>query len=180
MLTITIPKSEYWNELTERMVRTKETTLHLEHSLVSISKWEEKFHKPFLDKSEKSDEELLYYVKCMCTTPITDQTVFYMMTKENVKAVNDYISDSHTATTVSDPENAKHSREIITSELIYAWMIQLNIPVEFQKWHLNRLLTLIRVLNKLNSPPKKMSKNEILARNKSLNAQRRAALHSKG
>ena len=181
MLEITIPGTEEWDENKEEFITTKETTLRLEHSLVSLSKWESRWCKPFLDSKDKTIEETLDYIRCMTLTQNVDPNVYYGLTSENVQQVEDYISAPMTATTISR-RNAKTfgPKETITSELIYYWMIALNIPFECQKWHLTRLITLIEVCNIKNSPPKKLSRNELLMRNTELNAQRRKALNSKG
>lgn len=178
MLTITIPEQELFNELTNEFVRTKAHTIQLEHSLVSLSKWESKWNKPFLSKDEKTIEQTLDYIQCMTITQNIDPMVYRFLTDENIRDINDYIDAPMTATTFSDKGST--SREIITSEIIYYWMISLNIPMECQKWHLNRLLTLIRVCNVKNAPAKKMSRKEIMSRNAALNAARRKKLNSKG
>ena len=180
MLRIVIPEGQLFNEETEEFVYTKEQTLQLEHSLVSLSKWESKWHKPFLGKDDKTFDETIDYIKCMTLTPNIDPNTYLFLTKENIKDINDYIGDSMTATTFSENSPNTRNREIITSELIYYWMIALNIPFECQKWHLNRLLTLIRICNIKNQPSKKRSKSEIMSRNAALNAARRKQLNSKG
>ena len=180
MLRITIPAAEFWDEVNEEFVYAKEQTLQLEHSLVSLSKWESKWRKAFLGKQEKTEEEILDYVKCMTLTQNVNPEVYTRLTTDNYKEINAYIESPMTATFFSEDKTAKGGREIVTSELIYYWMISLNIPVEFQKWHLNRLLTLIRVCNVKNSPPKRRSKREIMRRNAALNAARRSRLNSKG
>ena len=180
MLQITIPAVEQWDERKQEFITTKEQTLQLEHSLVSLSKWESKWCKPFLTKQEKTFEETLDYIKCMTITQNVDPEVYNYLTNENIEAVNNYINAPMTATYFSDDKTAKPSREQITAELIYYWMIALNIPFECQKWHLNRLLTLIRVCNIKNQPPKKRSKREIMSRNAALNAARRKQLNTKG
>ena len=181
MLEITIPGTEEWDEDKEEFITTKETTLRLEHSLVSLSKWESRWGKPFLDSEDKTIEETLDYIRCMTLTQNVDPNVYYGLTSENVKQVEAYILAPMTATTISRHNNKTFGpKETITSELIYYWMIALNIPFECQKWHLNRLITLIEVCNIKNSPPKKLSRNELLMRNTELNAQRRKALNSKG
>ena len=179
MLRIVVSEGEWFNEKTQEFTAIKEQTLQLEHSLVSLSKWESKWHKPFLGEGEKSFDEIIDYIRCMTLNQNIDPRVYSNLTKENVKEINDYIGDSMTATTFSDGGKGR-SREIVTSELIYYWMIALNIPFECQKWHLNRLLTLIRVCNIKNTPPKKMSRSEIMSRNAALNAARRKQLNSKG
>ncbi len=180
MLRITIPAVEQWDEAKQEFIYTKEQTLSLEHSLVSISKWESKWCKPFLTKQEKTFEETLDYIKCMTITQNVDPEVYNYLTNENIKAINEYIESPMTATYFSDEQNSKTSREQVTAELIYYWMIALNIPFECQKWHLNRLLTLIKVCSIKNQPPKKRSRKEIMSRNAALNAARRKQLNTKG
>lgn len=179
MLKITIPAIELYDETTELFVVSKEQTLTLEHSLVSLSKWESKWHKPFLTKNEKSIEETIDYIKCMTITQNVDESVYAFTSNENLKQVSQYIEAEMTATTFSNGKKGTN-REIITAEIIYYWMIALNIPFDCQKWHLNRLLALINVCNIKNSPPKKMGKKDLANRNSELNAARKKALHSEG
>ena len=180
MLQITIPAREMWDEQNNEFVYTNEQTLQLEHSLISLSKWESKWNKPFLSKESKTYEEILDYVKCMTLTQKVSPEIYANFTDENMRDIQRYIEAPMTATTFSEEKNTKGNREIVTSELIYYWMIALGIPMECEKWHLNRLLTLVRVCNIKNSPPKKMGKNAIMSRNASLNAARRKRLNSKG
>ena len=180
MLRITVPAGELWDEESERFISTKEQTLQLEHSLVSLSKWESKWRKPFLSKTEKTLEETLDYIKCMTITQNVNPEVYKCLTMDNIREVNDYIDAPMTATTFSDDKSAKKKREIITAELIYYWMIALNIPFECQKWHLNRLLTLVRVCNLKNEPPKKGKNKDIMRRYAELNAANRKRFNSKG
>jgi hypothetical protein len=178
MLKLTIPDFEGWDEQNGMFIYVKETQLQLEHSLVSVSKWESKWKKPFISKDKKTQEETIDYIKCMTLTQNVNPLVYSAITPPVLKEIMDYIEDSMTATTFSD--KGKAGKEIITSEIIYYWMIANNIPFECQKWHLNRLLTLIKVCSIKNNPGKKMSEREILSRNKALNEARRARLHSKG
>ena len=180
MLQIVIPGQELWDEQKQEFINTKEQVLQLEHSLISLSKWEAKWCKVFLSKQEKTQEETIHYIKCMTITPNVDPEVYNHLTRENIKEIEDYIAAPMTATYFSSDNAGKSSREQVTSELIYYWMIALNIPFECQKWHLNRLLTLIKVCNIKNQPPKKMSKREIMSRNAALNAARRQQLNTKG
>jgi len=180
MLRITIPAVELWDERKQEFIITKEQTLQLEHSLVSISKWESKWCKPFLTKQEKTFEETLDYIKCMTLTQNVDPEVYNYLTNENIKEINEYIGAPMTATYFSDEKTSKTSSEQVTAELIYYWMIAFNIPFECQKWHLNRLLTLIKVCSIKNQPPKKRSRKEIMSRNAALNAARRKQLNTKG
>lgn len=182
MLWITIPASEKYNEATNEFITSKEQRILLEHSLVSLSKWESRWHKPFLaHKSDnKSQEEVIDYIRCMTLTQNVDPAAYYNLTPSNYAKIQAYIDDTMTATTFNDFQKTKPNNEIITSELIYYWMIAYNVPVEFEKWHLNRLLTLIKVCSIKNAPPKKMSKREIYNRNAALNASRRKAYNSKG
>jgi hypothetical protein len=147
--------------------------------LVSLSKWESNWNKPFLAKEEKTHEETIDYIKCMTITQNVDDIVYEYIPNPILDRISNYIKANKTATKFSNQEKTIN-REIITAEIIYYWMIALNIPFECQKWHLNRLLTLINVCNAKNMTPKKMSKNEIMSRNAALNAARRNALHSKG
>ena len=179
MLEITIPKQSLWDEINEEFIEIEAQTIRLEHSLVSLSKWESKWKKPFLSNKDKTREEIIDYVRCMTTTQNVDPTVYNFISGENMKKINEYLEAPMTATTFSNQDKST-SREIITSELIYYWMIALNIPFECQKWHLNRLLTLIKVCSIKNQPPKKMNKKDVMSRNAALNAQRRKQLNSKG
>lgn len=184
MLIITIPPvvKEGFNDATGEFVYEiveKEIPLHLEHSLISLSKWESKFHKPFLSKEEMSLEENIYYVKCMTLDKNVDEKIYDRLSAENFREIANYIENPMTATTFGKADSSP-SRDIITSEIIYYWMISQNIPVEFEKWHLERLLTLIRVCSIKNSPPKKIGKRELMERNAALNAKRWAEYHKKG
>lgn len=180
MLQITIPETEQWDELKQEFINTKEQILQLEHSLISLSKWESKWEKAFLTKQEKSYEETIDYIKCMTLTKNVDPNVYNNITHENIIQINNYIAAPMTATRIHEDGKGKGSQEQVTSELIYYWMIALNIPLECEKWHLNRLLTLIKVCNIKNQPPKKMSKREIMSRNAALNAARRKQFNTKG
>lgn len=180
MLQITIPAAEYFDEKTGEFHSIRETTLQLEHSLVSVSKWESKWRKPFLGKSEKSAEECIDYVRCMTITQNVDPMTYRFLSEKNFQEINAYIESPMTATTFSERENKQFSREVITAEIIYYWMVALNIPFECQKWHLNKLITLVRVCNIKNTPQKKMSRREVAERNRTLNEMRRKQMHSKG
>ena len=173
MLQIVIPASESWDELNQEFIPHKEETLQLEHSLVSLSKWESKWCKPFLSKLEKTTEETLDYIRCMTITQNVKPEVYQRLTNENINQINDYIAAPMTATTFSEDRSGRSNREQVTSELIYYWMIALNIPSKYEKWHLNRLLTLIRVCNVKNQPPKKMSKKATMSNYAALNAARK-------
>lgn len=181
MLRITVALSpEGWDEVKEEFVSAKEQVLCLEHSLVSLSKWESKWCKPFLSTAEKTDEEVMDYIKCMTLTPNVDPEVYNHLTQDNYIQINEYINAPMTATTFSNERTSKASREIVTAELIYYWMIALQIPPEYARWHLNKLMTLIKVCNIKNEPPKKMSKRDTISRNARLNAARRQQLNTRG
>lgn len=180
MLQITIPGAEYFDDAKQEFVYEKEQTLQLEHSLVSLSKWESKWKKAFLSGKDKSYEETLDYIKCMTITKNVNPSVYSRLTNENLEQINSYISDPMTATYFPKDETKKNSREVVTSELIYYWMIAMNVPPEYQKWHLNRLLSLIRVCEIKNAPPKKMGRKELMSRNAALNAARRKRLNTRG
>ena len=165
MLQITIPPAEFYDENSETFLNTKEQTLQLEHSLVSLSKWESKWNKSFLATTQKTYEESIDYIRCMTITQNVDPNVYFGIDSDIIQKVTEYIDLPMTATTFRDDLHRGSSREIITSEIIYQWMISLNIPFECQKWHLNRLLTLIRVCSLKQQQPKKMGKNELYSRN---------------
>lgn len=180
MLEISIPPFELYNPNNNEFTPIKGQTLHLEHSLVSLSKWEAKWHKPFLFAAEYSQEEMLDYVRCMTITQNVNRNVYFGLTSENVDTITKYINDSSTATWFKKDDKKVGKKEIITSEIIYYWMISLNIPMECQRWHLNRLLTLIRVCNEKNAPQKKMSARDVARDNKKLNDARKKALNTRG
>ena len=180
MLRIIVPGAEFYNENTDEFIYFDDQELELEHSLLSISKWEGIYNKPFLSSSDKTVEEILDYVRCMTLTDNVVSDVYERLSEQNIKAINDYINAPMTATTFNETSTKGRGRDIITSELIYYWMIAFNIPVEFQKWHINRLLTLIRVCEIKNSPGKKMSTKEITSQYAALNAARKKKLNTKG
>lgn len=180
MLTITVPAVEEWDEQNERFISSKAQTLQLEHSLVSISKWEMKWKIPFLSSDEKTIEQQLDYIRCMTLTQNVDPSVYRRLTADNFKDISEYISTDMTATTFSKTNRRGGRNKIITSEVIYYWMVAMQIPFECQKWHLSRLLTLIRVYEEENQPKKKMSRRQILQQNAALNAARRKKLNSRG
>jgi hypothetical protein len=186
LLKITIPAREaddLWDEENQVFIPVpaqKEQILCLEHSLVSLSKWESKWCKAFFSKREKTYEETIDYIRCMTITPNVNPDVYYNISDENIAEISKYIEAPMTATVFSEDTTRKNNRETITSELIYYWMIESKIPFECQKWHINRLLTLIRVCNIKNAPPKKRSRSEIMRQQAALNAARRKKLNTKG
>lgn len=181
MLTIVVPEAEMFNEATQEFFYTKPQTLKLEHSLLSLSKWESKWKKPFLGRNEKTPEEMLDYIRCMTINSGVDPAIYMNLDVSSIKKINSYIDDTMTATTINDRQRRGSTGEQITSELIYYWMINFGIPFECEKWHLNRLLTLIQVCSvKANASGNKMKPKEILKQNSDLNALRRAQMGSKG
>lgn len=180
MLEITVPGADLWDPINECFIIVGEQTLKLEHSLVSLSKWESKWCKPFLSKTPMSNEETIDYIRCMTINNNVDPNIYNCLTNDNIAKVRDYIEAPMTATTFRDDKKGKNSTEQTTAELIYYWMISLNIPFECRKWHLNSLLTLIKVCNIKNQPPKKMSKKDIASQNAAINAARRRSLNTKG
>lgn len=180
MLQITIPAIELWDESKKEFIFIKERKLQLEHSLVSISKWESKWCRAFLSNQVKTSEEVLDYIRCMTLTQNVDSKVYNGITNDNIAEINKYIDAPMTATYFYNEPNNRISREKITSELIYYWMIAWNIPFECQKWHLNRLLTLIRVCSIKNQPYKNRNRRDIMRQNSALNTARRRQLNTRG
>lgn len=182
MLQITIPATEKWDEVKEEFVYSKAYTIRLEHSLVSLSKWESAYCRPFLSKNKMTIMESIDYIRFMTLTQNVPPEAYYNITEDNMRAIEAYIDAPMTATWFSKEEKNKAlpSRRVITAELIYSWMISLNIPLEWEKRHLNRLLALIKVCNIESQPPKKRSKRDLLTRNRELNAERRKRLNTSG
>lgn len=173
-------EEETFDEKEALFLPAKTFPLELEHSLVSLSKWESREEKPFLGKEKKTDQETLAYVKDMAVEPNVPHQVFEAFTNSDLLAVNNYISAKMTATWIREVGPQRHTNEVITAELIYYWMIAMQIPFECQHWHLNRLLTLIRVCNEKNKPSKKMDRKSAQQQQRQLNAQRRARLGTRG
>ena len=181
MLSIHIKSRELFDERTSEFITVKGGTLKLEHSLVSISKWERKWKIPFLSKKKKTNVQIDDYIRCMSVNGDPDPILIASISSEDKNRIIDYIEEKQTATWFSNLDDKRNTQsDVITSELIYYWMIEYQIPHEYEKWHLSRLLTLIEICNRKNSTPKKMSQAEIIARNKVLNAERKARLHSRG
>lgn len=179
MLTLLLPETELYDEEHEEFITLESLELKLEHSLVSLSKWESIHEKPFLDATEKTDSEVNSYIHCMVFSPEVSPDIVRRFAPGDFQKIRDYIDAKMTATWFSESSRPP-SRETITSELLYYWMITFQIPMECENWHLNRLLTLIRVCNVKNQPPKKMSKAELAQRNRELNAQRKAKFGTTG
>lgn len=182
MLTITVPGVEYFNQETSKFLSIGEETLEFEHSLVSVSKWELENHKAFLGPEDKTDSEILSYIQCMCLTPdVDDETFRRIQTSPSlVNTISEYINGKVTATTFRETPNQRPSREVVTAEIIYYWMISMQIPFECQYWHLDRLFTLIKVVSLKNQPAKKMNRKELAEQQRQINAQNRAKFNTRG
>ena len=182
MLTVTIPGDEFFNQETSEFETRGDIELELEHSLVSLSKWESKYQKPFLGNDDKTQEEVLGYIEAMIVDPKISPGVISLLTKENYDEINAYIESKESATTFYDLQDRSSGgrKETITSELIYFWMVTFNIPLECEHWHLNRLFALIKICNLKNSKPKRMSKQDLARHNRELNAKRKAELGTSG
>lgn len=180
MLTIEVVLEEQFDQVNSLFTASETFTLELEHSLVSLSKWESKFEKPFLSDDDKTTEETIEYIKCMTLTPDVPDEIYGMLQAEDYARINEYINAKMTATWFSQKKETTRRRETITAELVYYWMIALGVPFECQEWHLNRLLTLIQVCNVKNAPAKKVDPREAARRRQALNAERKAKLNTSG
>lgn len=180
MLRLKIAPTEMWDERKQEFVQTGERELMLEHSLVSLAKWESKWQKPFLDQKPKTGEEMLDYVRCMTITQNVSPETYSRLTTDNMAEIERYISQPMTATVFPAEGRGNRNGEKTTAELIYYWMVALNIPFECEKWHLNRLLALIRVCNLKNQPARKKSQRAVLQENRALNAARKQRLKTRG
>lgn len=180
MLRISVPETELYDDQRREFVTIASTELVLEHSLVSISKWEARWGVPFLDTKNKTSEQTLDYIRSMTVGDEPDPIVYSLLKARDLEAVTEYIASPMTATTVRELKQSANNGVVVTSELIYYWMIAMSIPFECQHWHLNRLITLIRVCQAKSGDQKKMSSKEIAEQNRKLNAQRRAKLNSRG
>lgn len=180
MITIVIPEQEFFDDSSSTFTVHPERTLKLEHSLVAISKWESKWMKPFLGEGDKTVDEIYDYISCMVLNESeVDDHIIASLTQKNIDDITNYIKSPMTATIIKQ-RGSKANREVITSELIYYWMVSFNIPFECQYWHLNRLMMLVNICSIKNSPSKKESLRDTVSRNRELNAARRKALHSTG
>jgi hypothetical protein len=180
MLTINVVLSEGLDETTNEFVTLESFTLQLEHSLSSLSKWESFYEKPFLSDEKKTPPEAMAYIKYMTLTPDVPDDVFNSLSQKDIDTINDYMNAKMTATWFSERAKKTHDRQIITAEIVFYWMVGLSIPFECQDWHLNRLLTLVRVINEKNAPTKKMGKTEALQEQRRINEQRRAQYGTRG
>ena len=180
MLTLLVPESELYDERKNEFIQIKEQTLVLEHSLVSIAKWESKWKKSYLSNNNKTLEETLDYIKCMTITKNVNPLIYKSLNREALEAIQKYINDPMTATYFYDKEDKPSGPNTITAEVVYYWMISLGIPMECQKWHFNRLIALIRICNIKSNSGKKMSRSEILSRNKALNEERKRKYKTRG
>lgn len=180
MLQVVVPEVDLFDDSTQTFLSSKETRLNLEHSLISLSKWESKWHKPFLTDDKKTTEEIIDYIRCMTVNPNVNPEVYRVINADIIDKVNDYIEDPMTATWFTDNQPNRTSRQIITSEVLYGWMVAFGIPFECEKWHLNRLVTLIRVCEINNSPNKKMPMKKVIDDRRSLNEKRKQEMKTKG
>lgn len=180
MLELNVPEREVFDETKNEFIKIKPVSLKLEHSLVSISKWESIYEKPFLDGKDKSIEETRDYIKCMTITQNVDPLVYDVLSENEFKQIEKYLNRKMTATVIKEIDSPKKTSQFVTSELIYYWMVALSIPLECQKWHINRLITLIKICEEKNKPPKKMARSARNKHNSALNAARRNRFGSSG
>lgn len=180
MLRLIIDEDEVFNEEDNTFSTSGGVVLEFEHSLLSLSKWESKFQKPFLAAGVKTPEEIIGYLEAMLITPDLGLDVLYRCSPKDIDKIQEYIDSSQSATTFGSMPERRGPGEVITSELIYYWMVAFNIPFECQTWHLNRLFALVRICNIKNSKPQPLSRHEIAQRNRELNAKRKAEMGTTG
>lgn len=180
MLRLIVKGGELFDENTSTFTEIPDTEIELEHSLLSLSKWESKFQKPFLSSNDKTTSEIMSYIKFMCLDDKINDEVFLKLSKDNIDAINEYINSPQSATTFGSMPQGRGRGEVITSELIYYWLVAFTIPFECETWHLNRLFSLIRICNIKNSKPQKINRQDLAARNRQLNEQRKAQLNTSG
>lgn len=179
-IKIITPEVELFDEDNKEFITMKSYVLELEHSLLSLSKWEAIWNKPFLSTDNKTNKEIVSYIECMTINKNIPRLVYYHLPSKAYEDITNYIKAPMTATIINDQSKSKRNKEIVTSEIIYYWMIVHNIPLAMERWHLNRLLTLIQVCSIKSAPPKKMSKREIIETRERLNKERREKLNTKG
>jgi hypothetical protein len=180
MLILNVKGGESFNEETQEFDDRPDFVLELEHSLVSLSKWESKFHKPFLDSKPKANAEILSYIESMILNPIYPENVVSWLSNRDLQKIKEYLESPASATTFGQMPERGGRGEVITSELIYYWLVAFSIPFEVERWHLNRLFALIRICNIKNQKPTKTSKADMARRNRELNAQRRSQYNTNG
>lgn len=179
MLKIRVPDGEFFNNHLQEFRTVKGQTIQLEHSLISLSRWESKWKKPFLDGKEKTRDESIDYIRCMSLTKGVDPLLYASIPGALLNKIFEYVYSQRTATTFKNTRGGG-SKEVVTSELIYFWMIYHGVPIECEKWHLSRLLALIRICDIKQGPQQKMSRNDIFSQNRSLNAARKRNLRTSG
>ena len=176
VLDLYVPGKEFWNSELQEFIYTKDITLHLKHSLVSLTRWEQHYKRRFLDDGPKNEEEYRFYIQCMTLNKDVDPLVYTVLQEDDIKKVTDYLHDSMTATTLPKQNNNRSNSEKLSSELIYYYMSALNIPFECEKWFLNNLIILISIASIKNNPQQKKSKpswSSIRALNAARNAKAR-------
>ena len=180
-IRIRIPELHLFNEATNEFFDIRETYLTMEHSLVSISKWESKWHIPYLAPGEKTPEQALDYLRCMTITQNIQPGIYNYIPDTEMRRIKNYIEDSMSAYKFKEEEGKGRTKKAITSDYLYFCMVTYRIPVEFERWHLNRLITLIQICSEENNPKKnKKSKRRITSDYAALNAARRAKLGTTG
>lgn len=180
MLTITILGDEHYNEVTNEFSHHGNVVLEFEHSLVSVSKWESKFIKPFLTDDPKTAEEMLYYIECMILTKDYPSNILDALTQTNVREINEYIASPQSGTVFKETKQYRKNPEQISAELIYYWLVAYKIPFECETWHLNRLFALIRICSIKNDTGNKKSPREQAQSNAQLNEERKRQFNTNG
>ena len=180
MLEIITKEDEFYQPNINKFIQIPSCTLTLEHSLISLAKWESRWQIPYFDNNKKTTAQDLDYIRCMVIGNVKNEHVFETLSVEDIIRIKEYIASPMTATTFQKKSRGNSRKEIMTAEVIYAHMFAHNIPIECQKWHLNRLLTLLRVCDLQNAPKEKMSKKQTALWNAQQNEARRAKYNTRG
>lgn len=160
--------------------------LRFEHSLVSLSEWEQEYEKPFYSSKtvdNRTEKEMVSYFEYMLISGIEYRPLVRLASPEQMLALTHYINKGSTATTVKEMAQKAGPNETPTSELMYYWLVAFKIPFKpTDEWHLHRLLMLVKVCGAKSTPSgrNKVNKRELAMSMREINEQRLRDLGTKG